>query len=256
MTALMESQKRKMGGDKDATSQDGGQYPEMYETGSALKYTPITRDPTLVGYWSFEEGSGNATSTDYSGNNNNGTWYGTSTHYGTGKVGSWAGSFNGSSDYVGVSTESDFDFVGSSFSLAGWVKTNTTSTYQRLFNKYGASYTYTTWITSNSGKLEFRWATPTQNSVLSTFGLSPNAWYHVVFVRNDSANLNSIYINGSFNNSASYSGTVIENDEDFALGRTHEAGGVSYLNGYLDAARVYDRALSAAEIQALYNATR
>ena len=123
MTALMESTKRKMGGDKDVVSIDGGQYPELLEVGSKLKYTPITRDPSLVGYWSFEEGLGSATSTDYSGNGNNGTWYGTSTQYAAGKVGTWAGSFNGSSDYINLGSTA-FNSMGTTTLTLFLIKEN------------------------------------------------------------------------------------------------------------------------------------
>ncbi|MDD4027296.1 MAG: DUF2341 domain-containing protein, partial [Candidatus Shapirobacteria bacterium] len=56
-------------------------------------------DTGLIGYWDFEENTGTGVK-DKSGNNNNGTWSGTDSHWGIGKIGS-AGNFSGS-DYVNI----------------------------------------------------------------------------------------------------------------------------------------------------------
>ena len=62
----------------------------------------------------MDEGAG-STATDMSGSGNTGTWYGTavgtnSTYYSAGKVGSWAGAFDGATTYVS-STATNFSFV-------------------------------------------------------------------------------------------------------------------------------------------------
>ena len=237
MTALMESAKRKMGGDKDNTSQDGGQYPELYETGSALKYTPITRDHTLVGYWSFEEGSGNATSTDYSGNNNNGTWYGTSTHYGTGKVGTWAGSFNGSSDYV---TFPSIDITGTDFTRSAWIYPKKSC----YINDDAVR-----WFIFSTGRLR---SSANGDIDGSTGNITFNAWNFVVSVYINATQELTNYVNGV----QISSGTAGDITSAIAFEYGKGLSAPEYFDGTIDDVRIYNRALSAAEIQALYNVTQ
>src|SRR5690349_3758443 len=61
--------------------------------GSNLSLSPLFNSNGLVGYWKFDEGGG-ASTTDSSGNGNNGSWsgtqQGTNGYYSQGKVG-WAG---------------------------------------------------------------------------------------------------------------------------------------------------------------------
>ena len=250
MTALMKSAKRKMGGDKDSTSQDGGQYPELYETGSALNYTPITRDPTLVGYWSFEEGSGNATSTDYSGHGNNGTWYGTSTHYGTGKVGSYAGSFNGSSDYVkNIDFGSEFDDI---FSYAVWVNITSGDYAFVLDLRTGSPFQYllidrvTPFVRARYSGLSFgslQWA--------SDIG---DGWHHIAATWDGTTA--RLYVDGAqkISDTDSSNNSGIASTDDLFIGKEHPIHPRGTI--LMDDVRFYSVALSAAEVQALYNATR
>jgi len=66
-----------------------------------------------------------------------------------------------------------------------------------------------------------------------------------------SGSLISFYFNGQANGSHLHSGTFTQND--VALG----IGGSSWLaNSLMDDMHIYNRALSAAEIQAIYNATK
>ena len=249
MTALMESTKRKMGGDKDQTSQDGGQYPSVYEVGSTLELTPIERDPTLVGYWSFEEGSGNATSTDYSGNNNNGTWYGTSTHYGTGKVGTWAGSFNGSSDYVSVANSSSFAFGTGSFSISAWINPDSVAGYRMIFVKgfyLTTNNVYLDMYLNSGGIIDY----PAGTVVV-------DKWQLATAVIDHEAQVIKFYLDGGLVGTSGDISDIgsLTNSNSVILGRFGTSD-LYYFDGPIDDVRVYNRALSAAEIQAIYNATR
>src|ERR1700687_3113143 len=86
VTSAMESQKYKVGGSNDVISTDGGPLASVYEKGSKLGLVPINYgDTLLVGYWTFDEGSG-STVYDYSGSNATGSWQGTgSPHWAAGK---------------------------------------------------------------------------------------------------------------------------------------------------------------------------
>ena len=137
LNATVEASKNKLGGSNDLVSKDGGSATSLYEIGTNLSLNPIeTGDPSLVGYWNFEEGP-SATSTDRSGYGNHGKWYGTSTaqeHYAAGKVGQYAGSFNGSGDYISYPGTGDLK-LERDFTLSAWVNFNQLKDYSYVFLK-------------------------------------------------------------------------------------------------------------------------
>jgi len=256
MTALMESAKRKMGGDKDSTSQDGGQYPSVYEVGSTLELTPIERDPDLVGYWKLDEGSGNIT--DSSGNGNSGTPFGSLTYGESGKMGS-AIRFTTSSDYFSIpysinsfAMESGQDktwlfwakrnaIIGSASELA--LSDGALGIYFRDNGAYGGLMVVTT------GAIQY---TKTRVSgVLST--INDLQWHHYAMVWNRNGNL-EIFMNGSPVSITTVKDLSDGYSEDWSSAGTERT--IGRIQGNLDEIRVYNRTLSASEIQAIYNATR
>jgi prepilin-type N-terminal cleavage/methylation domain-containing protein len=91
VTAAFESSKYQLGGSNDQVSGDGGTLASVYEKGSKIGMEPLDYgDASLVGYWTFDEGTG-STTYDYSGNNATGSWNGTATgtngYYSPGKIG-------------------------------------------------------------------------------------------------------------------------------------------------------------------------
>ncbi|MEK7212529.1 MAG: LamG domain-containing protein, partial [Patescibacteria group bacterium] len=248
LSSLLESQKYLSKSSKD----DGGYNPGKYEIGTNLSL--LAQQEGLVGWWDFEEGSGTQ-AIDKSGNSNTGTWNGTGQHYTTGKTGSYAGQFNGSDDYInmGFQGPSTSEISGSALTLTAWVKRNTIGSEHDIFTKNGP---YFLAIKSNnkvSGSIyNGAWVT-----VTGTATISAGNWYHLVLVYNGS-NI-SLYVNGQFDNSAAQSGTLA-GDGCSQIGRATDGNcntGVSaYLNGLIDDARIYRRALSATEIKAIYDATK
>jgi len=89
---VMEAVSNKLGGDNDRVSGDGGEYADIYETGTNLELLPVNRNPNLVGYWQFDEGTGTNTY-DASGNGNDGTLVNTPT-WTTARVGDYALEFD------------------------------------------------------------------------------------------------------------------------------------------------------------------
>jgi hypothetical protein len=74
---------------------------------------------------------------------------------------------------------------------------------------------------------------------------SPNAWYHVVMLRADG--VTKFYVNG-IQTANTESGRPFV-PKAFTIG---SATGIRFFNGMIDDVRIYNRALSAAEIQAIY----
>jgi len=98
-------------------------------------------------------------------------------------------------------------------------------------------------------------ATNTLAQRYSTTVRSLNVWYHVAGVYNASAQTLDIYVNGVLDN-GTLSGTIpasqINSAVNVNIGRRSGGSGY-YFNGVIDDVRIYNRALSQAEIQADMN---
>jgi prepilin-type N-terminal cleavage/methylation domain-containing protein len=267
VTASMESSKYKLGGSNDVISSDGGTLASVYEKGTGLGLEPLDYgDSSLVGYWPMNEGSGSTSGVtqayDRSGNGNNGTWYGTpagtSGYYSPGKVGAWAGTFDGSTNYLDLGAAYS-SYVGSpvsvssasmpSYTISTWMNSPTTlpsGQHQVVFGKVGFS----------AGILSAECSLWDSSGAQHLINYSPlpqaNTWYLMTMTYNQSTQIATCYENGSA------LGTINMASLTFRALNVHLTigGGVGsgYFAGLIDDARIYNRALSAAEIQAMYNA--
>ena len=262
-TAAMESAKYKLGGSNDQISGDGGLLASVYEKGTQLGLEPLDYgDSSLVGYWPMNEGTGNF-AYDFSGNNSTGTWSGTqagtSGYYSAGKVGSWAGYFNGTNDYVDAGTVKPSQITITLWTNESSAQTQNCSLVSRGNLNYGSGYflllggSSVTWESSYGGG-------GYQYNIISASGQPINSWYFLTAVA--SASNVQLYANGRLVASGSRTNLLSyqSGDTDTMIGSS-----LSYaptlINGswqpclaLIDDIRIYNRALSAAEIQAMYNA--
>ena len=217
--------------------------------------TPTPTPPAgPVAAYNFNEGSG-TTVTDVSGNGITGNIIGATWTTG-GKNGN-ALSFNGSSSYVDLGNPALLQITGS-MTWSAWVKAaaNPPDDGQIVAKSDNASgWQFKT--SPDTGPHTFgvgvAGATNTFAQRYSTTVRSLNVWYHVAGVYNASARTLDIYVNGVLNN-GTLSGTVpasqINSAVNVNIGR--RSGGF-YFNGVIDDVRIYNRALSQAEIQADMN---
>jgi prepilin-type N-terminal cleavage/methylation domain-containing protein len=264
VTAALESQKYKLGGSNDVVGTDGSSLSTVYAKGTNLSLEPLDYgDSALVGYWTFDEGT-LSTAYDYSGNNATGSWAGAqagmSGYYSPGKIGAWAGYFNGSTsttDGVDITNPANRILPQSnqSFSIALWVNPNNLT---GLTGNREAIMTNETYLTSgfrmaigncNTACVFQFWSSESGGSFNDGGGPTAtiNTWYQVVATYNGS--LASLYVNGSI--AATSTGAYIGNTN--TLGLANYNFGYSSFAGLLDDVRIYNRALSTAEIQAMYN---
>jgi hypothetical protein len=146
----MESAKYQLGGSSDVISADGGTLASVYEKGSITGLEPLDYgDPTLVGYWTFDEGS-NSIAYDYSGNNATGSWSGTlGSQWTTGKVGPYAGNFNGTNNSVNVPSIPSISQNGPA-TVVGWFNLSRTAgslgtsfnLFNELYQNHNNNYLY------------------------------------------------------------------------------------------------------------------
>ncbi|MFA5099135.1 MAG: LamG domain-containing protein, partial [Candidatus Paceibacterota bacterium] len=258
LTSSMESAKYKLGGANDKTSKDGGSYTGLYELGTNLTLLPLDYgDTSLVGYWKFDEGSG-TTAYDASGHNNNGTLTNGPT-YTTGKVGSYALSFDGTDDWVNIGNGSIINFGTGNFSIVFYFKTaNLGGSNNNAFigNKStagGANPGYH--INTNNGKIRVQLAdgvdAPSFDGLLT---INDNN-YHLCAIVINKSSLAKIYIDNVLDNSLNDTMLGNTNGEYLTSIGAGAGGGWHRFSGVIDDIRIYNRALSAAEISALYNAT-
>jgi prepilin-type N-terminal cleavage/methylation domain-containing protein len=254
VTAVMESQKYKA---QLATTPEISTYPEVAAVGSNPNLSLLYSPSGLVGYWPMNEGTG-STTIDQSGSGNNGTWggtpAGTNGYYTTSaKMGSYAGFFDGNTDYVNMAGFSSVLANQSAMTVSGWVyppnNPSSANGYFGLNNNSNAAF----FVQQQSGgdTLLMRF----ENSAGTTYNINaatvtPNTWNLLSFVYSGSQLLG--YVNGQLVTSTSASGVFTNPTVAFRIGNTPSG----YLSGKADDIRVYSRALSAAEILGIYDAQK
>jgi len=224
--------------------------PFQAATGTESLVTGVSSG--LVGWWKFDEGTGTI-AYDYSGNNATGTLLGTPTWV-SGKVGPYAISVGNSSYSQNGYINLGETLPSSSFTLSLWLNPSgigsQCSTNQCIvlggenYNTNGFRAGY-----PNSSAFFSFWTNQSGGSI-SLASLSPSSagnWdFIAVTYANGSA---SLYRNGILQGSAT--GTYILGPN---MGIDTGVGGTSWFWGKVDDVRVYNRALSTAEINQIYNA--
>ena len=211
---------------------------------------PLSRG--LVAAWPFYEGSG-TTLNDISGNQNNGVITGGITWVG-GRAGYALSFANSTSQYVDIPTSSVLNLTTAA-TFSAWIN---------VANSPTASYTILSKGTGNGGdgyifnvggngstdpKLALSLYDGTTWDTVTGALVTAGAWCHAVAVW-DGANV-TIYVNGV--NKGSVAGhTMIADANDFLIGIQGTTIHANPMNGQIDDVRVYNRALSAAEVAQLY----
>ncbi len=222
--------------------------------------TPTGVDTGLKGYWSFNGQDMNGTTAyDRSGSGNTGTLTNGPITM-PGKTGQ-ALDLDGSDDYVTVADNSALD-VGTSadLTLTGWFYRDSFATDDTLIAKRNGIATgdtgYILYIDDATDQLIFEVSDGTDEySLTSVATFTTAGWNHFAVVWDqDSASGSELYINGVAN-TATDSGAIgnlddLSNTLAFRSGAESDAG--NPFDGKLDEIRVYNRTLSASEIQSLY----
>lgn len=203
---------------------------------------------------------------DLSGNGGNATLNGlsTSTTPIAGKVGG-AMKFSGaSSQYVQEGGFTDLGTSNKPYTLSTWIKPTTSSQTGDILH-ISANATGTGWCLSMiqiaSGKAKALSWSPTPTTVTGATTLSPNKWYHIVHTWSPSGGLR-IYVNGLLDGSTAQTAFSASGLSNYlTVGSPASGGGCSTdagtgFAGSIDDVRVYNRELSASEVQLLYTSTK
>ena len=221
--------------------------PDINESGLVLSLDAANRKSY--------SGSG-TTWTDLSGRGNNGTLTN-----GVGYTGSNGGSivFDGVDDYVNCGTGLA---LSGSWTISGFVRSSVSSATQVIIQRSGGTPSYPQnygiFIVSTNNKFGCGTDADSYKRVESTTTMVTNTWYYVTGLYSATTKILSIYVNGIFEGSST---ALVGNPSTagaqyITLGAGDGLAIANRLTGNISQASIYNRALSASEIQQNYNATK
>lgn len=173
--------------------------------------------------------------------------------------------FDGSDDYINVPDDSSLD-IQEELTISFWFKLDGSSEdnqYPRAVSKGQSSTTngaYSVFIEDGSGDptrigLRFIDSSGTKHDIDTGNTLTDyndGNWHHVAATYSNSSDVGRLWFDGAEKVTESISGdvSVRMTEDDLHVG---DGNGERHLNGNLDEVRVYNRALSAEDVQDLYD---
>jgi hypothetical protein len=210
--------------------------------------------PAPLSHWKFDENTG-TTADDFVG-----TRDGTLTNgpvWTPGRSGN-AVTLDGVDDYVALPT---FSVTGSALTISAWIRNSsfTSGIEQRFMSKgLGTTTGGAYWTLGTDGgatpRLRFRLRTGTTTTMVtaSSGNLQVNTWYHAAATY-DGARMR-LYLNGIEVGSTAKTGTLATSASvPVSIGRNPSETGTNFLRGAVDDLRIFNRALTAAEVTTLFN---
>ena len=204
----------------------------------------------LVGWWKFDECKGKVAN-DSSGKKRNGelkNFDSDTAHWVKGPVGN-ALRFNGKNDFVDVG---DFEW-GGACSFSGWVKYNKFQNYSRIFDFDGKGPVQF-YLSNSSETNAFKLISRSQKKYINGFSIDDffvaGTWQHLAFSLDLNGNLNT-FSQGKISKAKSIVPVpkAMRDRQYFGKSQSSNDG---YLNGALDDLRIYNRAITEAEVKALH----
>jgi hypothetical protein len=166
--------------------------------------------------------------------------------------------FDGTNDYV-IATRPSSIVTGGQITISLWAKWTTTGTtigtIQSLIDNNHSSSPTQGFILQDRpdlGKSLSFTSVITSNGAVSTFQVGDGTWHHIVGTNDQITS--KLYIDGSLNAQAFESGLGIV-QPNISIGYWQFGSG-RFLNGNISQVSIYNRALTAAEIQQNFNALR
>jgi len=198
----------------------------------------------LVGWW-----SGNGTTEDFIQTINGSLQNGAT--YAQGEVGQ-AFLLNGSGAYVQTYYSPEWAFGTNSFTLELWANFANTNGAPAMLSSDAGAGAQNKWIFClNGGILQFQINGAYGAALIGSYAFSPalDQWYHVAVTRQSTNYV--FFINGSAVSTNNDSRAIPNSASPLMIG---EAEGNYFFNGLLDEISIYNRALAASEIAAIYSA--
>jgi len=220
----------------------------------ALQRAQAAPSDGLVAAYAFSEVSG-ATTADASGSNNTGTLNG-ATRTTAGQFGG-AVMVNGTGAYVDLGNGATLQLTGS-MTVSAWIKAaghpfDDAAVVSKRTGGANVGFQLDTTVDSGPRTIGFK-LTSSTGALMARYGataLQLNQWYHVTGVYDAAARTLNVYLNGALDNGALRGAvTATQQNSPLNVNIGRRAGSTGYdFNGTIDEVRIYNRALSPAEIQ-------
>ncbi len=213
---------------------------------STANFTSLVPDG-LIAYWPFDEGAGNQTVDPVGGLD--GRLEGRP-KWSKGKVGG-AMSFDGIGAYIAIPTL----YLDSDFSISAWVRLrgqiDNNQVLAGMDDSCNLNFSQKN-FRLYSGALPFMFDTqgkPSWDEVIGTTIQVPDVWSHVAITRKN-GDL-QVYQNGNLDGTGAWSGVFLFNRIGRGFRLTAGVRSITHLQGDIDEFRLYNRALTPAEVSAL-----
>ncbi|MEP7164707.1 MAG: LamG-like jellyroll fold domain-containing protein, partial [Ferruginibacter sp.] len=165
--------------------------------------------------------------------------------------------FNGTNGYIEVADHADLHPVN--FTVSTWIYyTSVPGIIQAIIGKPlcgGYADSYGIWF--QSGLLYFGWSNgPTSMDYHYFAAPAAGQWHHVALTFDDAADQAKVYIDNILAGTFPTSFTIAYDNTPLVVGNDYENCGLNYFfNGKIDDVALFDRALSATEINTLYTSS-
>lgn len=217
----------------------------------------LRAEPSLIAYWNFQEGSGTTLTNTAPGleieNYNENAFDGNIYNNPVWSEGRWRtkGSLylDGTNDYVDCGRNSLLN-LRAAITIWAWVYS--TGDGGHIANRGGGwddnGYSLY-WRTTNQIRIEIqRVGAPASKVMVDNPAPSHNAWHHIGFTWDNTSKKITTYIDGKAGSTTDvFNGPIGIPPERFNIGRKEQDG--MYFDGFIDEVAVYDRALTAAEME-------
>lgn len=219
----------------------------LYNETVATTSTLLFPNPSIVAYYKLD-----STAADVTGN-----YDGTATNvtYTNSGQFSQAAVFNGTSSFIDTNAKIPASL---DFSVSFWMKSSDTSTGTHFIFSTKGNYATNGWFISNdAGYIRYGEGNGVDNatSQLSPSIVANGSWNHVVVTRASGGTIN-MYVNGSRvitdGSVGAYFMTSSTWAYDLHIGR-YAASSDLFYDGQIDQIRIYNKALSQANVETLYN---
>jgi hypothetical protein len=183
----------------------------------------------------------------------------TTTFYTAGEIGQ-ALNFDGVDDGVNIGVIPTLHASSSDLTISAWIKPSKfVAGFQCIICNSNSGLSNVPWameFSVTTGRVSFGQAGVGSGTVRITnnTNLKKDVWYHVVAVRSFNSLLSwptTLYINGVADGSGTL-GRAGQSNQTVAIGK-YGASASAYFQGAIDDVRIYNRALSATEVNQLYN---
>lgn len=239
-----------------------------------LSYQPVpgcsacVPPPSGMKLWlTFDETMGTVAN-DIAGFNNIGVYGAPSTRPApTAGVVAGALSFDGADDYVEVAHAADIDMLGNcaldvadSFTIDAWIKTSSSASLQTVLDKRthsGDTNQQTGYhLYLSNGRVGFQMASNDHTNFTAPGSpINDGQWHFIaVTVTRCRSAVGNIYVDGNLVHTFQPLITNLSNTANLLVGKRHSAFGNNFFAGQIDELEIFKRALSAAELNAIFSA--